>query len=175
MQNNRVVVFLSGLMLLSSMLLLSACATGRGSGGEISVGIEAGKNLNTYDRKPHTLVMTIYQLTETESFKDLLRDPESVPVLLEGKQFDGSVLAHHRLVVQPGDKEIKTFGKESDVRYIGVVAGFFDQRPNKFVKIISLEKRRKANFFWASGGKGPDIALLLGANEVVDKYAETDK
>lgn len=138
----------------------------------ISVNVDAGKDLNSFNREPHTLIVVVYQLSERGTFNAMLEDPAGVSTLLEGGTFDKIVLAKNKLVIQPGDKKSILIDRVGGVQYLGVVAGYFVQQPGSIGRLVPFERQPKMLYFWRYFQTDPSetrLHLMLGRDGIVGK------
>ncbi|MEK6750401.1 MAG: type VI secretion system lipoprotein TssJ [Pseudomonadota bacterium] len=136
----------------------------------ISISVKAEKDLNTFNREPHTLVVVVYQFSEQGTFRAMLEDPAGVATLLEGGIFDKIVLAKNKLVIQPGDKKKYFVDRVVGVRYIGVVAGYYIQQPGSIGRLIPFERKSNMIYFWRLFQSDPSetrLELMLGKDGII--------
>lgn len=134
----------------------------------IAINIAAVPDLNFFNNQSHTLVLAVYELSDPNMFKQMLESSEGVAQLLEGKQFDATVLSRRRAVVQPGETSSFIMDQVEGARYFAVVAGFYAmQGPSNFSRLYAIDL--KGGFFWAGGG-GPQmlVDLRLGRDGFVN-------
>lgn len=126
----------------------------------IQLHIESSPYLNTYNDKPHTLVLCVYQLRDLNAFNFMVEEKRGISKLLDGgKRFDPSVTAIRRLTVQPGNKVDETFDRASGTRHIAVVAGYyFELQRAQVVRVFSIPE--------VCDIKEVNINLILGAREI---------
>jgi type VI secretion system VasD/TssJ family lipoprotein len=132
----------------------------------VVINMQATANLNTFNNQSHTVVLVLYELSNPNIFNQMLEDPDGVVKLLEGTQFDSSVLSRRRLVVQPEEERVFSMDRVEGARYLGVVAGFYSmQGPENFSRLFALGMEQPPSFFWARGEEPHmDIKLRLGAD-----------
>ena len=136
----------------------------------ISVQVQADKELNTFSKEPHTLVVILYQFSEQGTFKAMLEDPAGVATLLEGGNFDKTVLAKNQLVIQPGESKKVLIDRVTGVRYLGVVAGYYIQQPGSIGRLIPFERQSKYIYFWRFFQSDPSetrLILRLGKDAII--------
>ncbi|MDH4273415.1 MAG: type VI secretion system lipoprotein TssJ [Gammaproteobacteria bacterium] len=136
----------------------------------IGINVKAEKDLNTFNREPHTLVVVVYQFSEQGTFRTMLEDPAGVATLLEGGTFDKTVMARNKLVVQPGEKKRVYIDRIAGVRYLGVVAGYYVQQPGSIGRMIPFERQSKLIYFWRWFQTDPSetrLELMLGRDGIV--------
>jgi type VI secretion system VasD/TssJ family lipoprotein len=91
----------------------------------IRVNLTADRDLNYYDRGPHTVVVWVYQLSNPNKFNQLADDQQGLTKLLEGGQFDPSVGDYKREFVQPGRSLTMTLDRAEGAKYVGLVVGYY--------------------------------------------------
>lgn len=136
----------------------------------VAVNLAAAPDLNSTNNQPHTVLVLLYQLADPNMFKQLLETQEGVGRLLEGKAFDGSVVSRRQLVVQPGEVKPVKMDRVQGARYLGVVAGFYNQQAQNFSRLYPIPTRIERSLF----GKEKscyslplEIALRLGSDGFV--------
>lgn len=92
----------------------------------INLNYKADDKLNLYGDKPHTMIMCIYQLTEPNAFNNLRKDQDGLVKLLECSRFDKSVASNNKIFVYPGDEDSVILDRGENVKYFGVVAGYYN-------------------------------------------------
>ncbi|MDH5231929.1 MAG: type VI secretion lipoprotein TssJ [Gammaproteobacteria bacterium] len=130
---------------------------------------EAGENLNTFNRRPHTLVLTAYQLSDPNVFNQLLEDPEGISKLLEGDSFDSSVLSRRKVVVKPNEQQKLYLDRAAGAQYIGLVTGYFTQDVRAMSRLVPVTLRERNRFFWRKKDKDPAdtiVQLTLGSSKI---------
>ncbi len=123
------------------------------------VDIKATADVNWFYKQPHTIALVFYQLSEPNIFNQMLEDPEGVSVLLEGQSFDASVKSRRKLVIQPGESRVLTMDRAADVRYVGVVAGFYNRREGNFSRLYPAKLWK---FIVWAGPRKTKLTLRLG-------------
>jgi len=123
-----------GVLALSLVLPLSACPPALQvkpgtdwsfEPNAIRVNLTADRDLNYYDRGPHTVVVWVYQLSNPNKFNQLADDQQGLIKLLEGGQFDPSVGDFKREFVQPGRSVTMTLDRAEGAKYVGLVVGYY--------------------------------------------------
>lgn len=161
---------LGGFGLLCAVVLLAACAGKKGVPpyvkDAISIQITAAPDLNYFNNQPHTLVLVVYELSDPNVYKQMLESSDGVVQLLEGKQFDSTVLSRRRATVQPGENTSFVMDQVEGARYVAVVAGFYSmQGQSNFSRLYPIEL--KGGHFWSSGGPQMLIDLRLGRDGIM--------
>ena len=160
-----------GLGLFCAAVLLAGCAS-KGKGlppyvkDAIGIKVIAAPDLNFFNNQSHTLVLVVYELSDPNVFKQMLESSEGVVQLLEGKQFDSTVLSRRRATVQPGEDTSFVMDQVEGARYVAVVAGFYSmQGSSNFSRLYPIEL--KGGFFWSGGGPQMLIDLRLGRDGIM--------
>lgn len=159
-----------GLGWLFAAVLLAGCAS---KGKEmppyvkdaIGIKITAAPDLNFFNNQSHTLVLAVYELSDPNIYKQMLESSEGVVQLLEGKQFDATVLSRRRATVQPGENTSFVMDQVEGARYVAVVAGFYSmQGQSNFSRLYPIEL--KGGHFWSGEGPQMLIDLRLGRDGI---------
>ena len=91
----------------------------------IMIELMAGNDLNFYANEAHTLVLGIYQLSDSKAFVKLIGNrPQMIKSLETGTGGEG-VLQLDRYVVSPGRRTTITLDRVQDARFLGVFAGYY--------------------------------------------------
>lgn len=115
----------------------------------ITVSLTATADLNRFNNQPHTVVVVFYQLSDPNIFNQMLESADGVGRLLEGKSFDASVLSRRTIVVQPSDVKELRLDRVEGTRYLGVIAGFYEQQPEGFYRLFPVPTRKTHSLFGA--------------------------
>lgn len=111
----------------------------------VHIQYNADKMLNFFNDKPHTLVLTIFQLTRIDAFNVQVNTEEGLRRLLRAERFDPSVVGINRMIIQPSDSSKVVFDRVENARWIGIVTGYYDMVPgqvNQTFKIpVIIEKK----------------------------------
>jgi len=82
--------------------------------------------LNIYDNESHTLVLGIYQLSETQSFYKLLADKPQISKDLLTGQTGKQVVQFDRYVLAPGKATVLKLDRAQGAKFVGMIAGYYD-------------------------------------------------
>lgn len=161
---------LNRMLLLAVVALLAACAGGKEVPpyvkDAIEVKVAAAPDLNFFNNQSHTVVLAVYELADPNMFKQMLASSDGVVQLLEGKQFDGSVLSRRREIIQPGENKSMVMDQVEGARYVAIVAGFYSmQGATNFSRLMPIDL--KGDYFWSSGPRML-IDLRLGRDGIVN-------
>lgn len=104
----------------------------------IQIQYRADANLNTYQDKPHTLAFVVYQVADINPFNNLVKDATGLTTLLKGEKFDPSVMAVDRFFIEPGDTNYLDIDRYENVKWVGIVAGYFDLTPGQVTRIYEM-------------------------------------
>lgn len=110
--------------------------------------VAAGRDLNTFNRQPHTLVLVFYQLSQATVFGQLAETPEGRMKLLEGEAFDPSVLSRRRAVVQPGEGQSFVMDRIEGARYAAVIGGFYSAAGQGAARVVPIVPRKSGMLLW---------------------------
>lgn len=135
-------------------LLLASCAggssSGRGAGGGAASGayeyekdaiilhLKGDPKLNLFEKRPHTLLVCVYQLRDPNALNQVLQDAEDVTKLLECGRFDPSIVNTKKIILQPGKEITEALDRAEGARYIGIVAGYFNLDKQRASRIIPV-------------------------------------
>jgi type VI secretion system VasD/TssJ family lipoprotein len=94
----------------------------------VMIELVSSNDLNFYANEPHTLVMGVYQLSDSKTFMKMLTNvPQMMKGLETGKTEDG-VLSLERYVVSPGRRTTMKIDRVQDARFIGIFAAYYQNR-----------------------------------------------
>ncbi len=131
----------------------------------IRIKITAASDLNFFNNQSHTLVLAVYELSDPNVYKQMLESSDGVVQLLEGKQFDASVLARRRATVQPDENTSFIMDQVEGARYVAIVAGFYSmQGQSNFSRLYPITLT--GGYFWSAGGPQMLIDLRLGRDGI---------
>ena len=117
-------------------------------GDVISVTLTGSKDLNTFNNQPHTLVLVLYQLSQSGVFSQFLETPEGKAKLLAGDSFDATVLARRRLVLQPGEAQQVILDRVDGAKYLGAVAGYYNEQPKDVSRVLPVARETTGMLSW---------------------------
>lgn len=104
----------------------------------IKVRFRADVLLNLYEGAPHTLHVCVYQLRDPNAFNQFSEDEEGLYKLLECSGFDGSVISHKRLSIQPGQDATFVVDRAEGAKYVGIVAGYYVLKKGSMVRLFDV-------------------------------------
>ena len=90
----------------------------------IEIHYRADPGLNLFNGRPHTLVLVIYQLSDSAQFQEKTMSADGLRDLLTSKRFDQSVVGIHNMIVQPGGEQNVSLDRAEHAQWIGIVAGY---------------------------------------------------
>ena len=159
-------------------LLLASCAGGSSSGGGAGGGAASGAyeyekdaitlhlkgdpNLNLFEKRPHTLLVCVYQLRDPNALNQVLQDAEDVSKLLECGRFDPSIVNTKKFILQPGKEITESLDRAEGARYIGIVAGYYNLDKQRASRIIPVPV---GGMFGKKAAK-MDLDVFLGPDEI---------
>ncbi|MDR3669946.1 MAG: type VI secretion lipoprotein TssJ [Holophaga sp.] len=104
----------------------------------LSLSLQADPELNPFERTPHALLAVLYQLSATNAFNTLAKDPAGLRTLLQGLPFDPSVASADKLFLQPGERRTLPLDRAQNGRWLAVVAGYYGLAPGAVTRILEL-------------------------------------
>ncbi len=87
--------------------------------------ITAATDLNLYQNRPHTLLLTVFQMADSAAFHKLVADPQQLSRALETGQAGSGFVLVSRYVVAPGRRTLLALDRAQQGRYVGIVAGYY--------------------------------------------------
>ncbi|MCR4310541.1 MAG: type VI secretion system lipoprotein TssJ [Deltaproteobacteria bacterium] len=159
-------------------LLLASCAGGSSSGGGAGGGAASGVyqyekdaitlhlkgdvKLNLFEKRPHTLLVCVYQLRDPNALNQILQDAEDVSKLLECGRFDPSIVNAKKFILQPGKEITEALDRAEGARYIGIVAGYYNLDKQRASRILPVPV---GGTFGKKASK-MDLDVFLGPDEI---------
>lgn len=138
----------------------------------VKVRLRADALLNLYDGVPHTLHICVYQLKDPNAFNQLSEDEEGLYKLLECSGFDGSVISHKRLSIQPGQDATFVLDRAEGAKYVALVAGYYVLRKDSMVRLfeapVVVRKKSFLSLTKVSIVEPLSIDLGLGPQQIRD-------
>lgn len=106
----------------------------------IVVRVKAAEQLNLYMGQPHTLTLKVIQLTNPAIVSELRQSPFGLSDLMatKGKELSSSIVREDTLAISPGSDKTLVLDREQGVRYIALIAGYFEMESDKSVRIIPI-------------------------------------
>jgi len=158
-------------------LLLASCAGGSSSGGAgggagsgayeyekdaITLHLKGDPKLNLFERRPHTLLVCVYQLRDPNALNQVLQDADDVSKLLECGRFDPSILNTKKYILQPGKEITEALDRAEGARYIGIVAGYFNLDKQRASRIIPVP----VSGLFGKKAARMNLEVFLGPDEI---------
>ncbi len=102
--------------------------------------VKAVEQLNLYMGQPHTLSLKVIQLTNPAIVSELRESPFGLSDLMaaKGKELSASIVREDTLAVGPGSTKTLVLAREQGVRYLALVAGYFEMESKKSVRIVPI-------------------------------------
>lgn len=102
--------------------------------------VKATDQLNLYMGQPHTLSLKVIQLTNPAIVSELRESPFGLSDLMaaKGKELSASIVREDTLAIDPGSNRTLVLAREQGVRYLALVAGYFEMEGKKSVRIVPI-------------------------------------
>lgn len=134
--------------------------------------IDASSRLNEYQNAPHTLLLTIFQTADAQAFRNLASDPERLRAALAAGASATGIVQITRYVVAPGARVALSIDRAQQVRYVGIIAGYYDIDDQRAARLYDVPlKVNKRGWFSRSYHAAPqtlELKLRLGAQGITD-------
>lgn len=158
-------------------ILLASCAGGSSSGGgaggaasgvygyekdAISLRLKGDPNLNLFEKRPHTLLVCVYQLRDPNALNQVLQDAEDVSKLLECGRFDPSIVNAKKFILQPGKEIAEALDRAEGARYIGIVAGYYNLDKQRASRIVPVP----VSGLFGKKASRMNLEVFLGPDEI---------
>ncbi len=143
----------------------------------IRIQYSADKLLNMYENEPHTLIMAVYQLDNINAFNELVKNRDGLEKLLQVQRFDASAVGADKIIVQPGKEKTVVLSRVENVRWIGIVAGYYSMEAGQVSRLYNIplitETKGVYGFRTTETRAGQvTIKLFLGPNALHDREVE---
>lgn len=178
---------------LVALALLQACAAANSAMGgntakqaRAEVSWDAGKDgvlleittasdLNVYQNRPHTLLLTVFQMADAAAFHKLVADPQQLSRALESGQGGPGFVTVTRYVVAPGRRTLLALDRAQQGRYVGIVAGYYQLDAEGTARLFEVplavsSKGWISNTYTAEPAQLA-IALQLGAQGITGAHS----
>ena len=99
---------------------------------------QADPQLNLYEGKRHTLLLAVYQLSDTGAFTSLAKDSDGLAKLLQVERFDPSVVAMERYILQPGELRTIEIYRAENAKWVGLAAGYYGMSPEHSTRLFEI-------------------------------------
>lgn len=169
-------------LLLGLSFLLSACSWGpvvtippewQYEKEAVTLHVQADRNLNTFQRSSHALLLCVYHLRDLNAFNQLMSENDGLTRLLECSRFDPAVVLARQMVIQPGQELTETMDRPEGVRFVNVAAGYYNLKKDDVVRSFPVplnQEKRRGNLIQTA--KKLEINLRLGPKAVEDVPAD---
>lgn len=165
------------ILIAGALLFLAACAAKQLPPPQwtyekdaIRMHIKADDKLNLDEGEAHTLLLCAYQLSDPNTFNQLVNDQDGLYQLLECSLFGDGATAAKRMIIQPGQNINMTLDRAEGARYVAVVAGYYILEKERIVKMVEVpEYVDKKGFVKKSKTRKPapfNIDLILGPQQI---------
>jgi type VI secretion system VasD/TssJ family lipoprotein len=137
----------------------------------VLIEITSATDLNLYQNLPHTLLLTVFQMTDAAAFQKLVADPQQLSRALGSGQAGAGFVQLNRYVVSPGRRTLLALDRVQQSRYVGLVAGYYqlDAQANSRLFEVPLAVSSKGWFSSTYTAEPVPLAIRmqLGAQGIV--------
>lgn len=116
----------------------------KGQKQAISLHIESGKSLNSFDNAPNALLMKVFQLNNPRDFLKAAESSSGLRRLLTAEQIDSAYIAKERLLILPGKVQKLTLDRVDGARYVGIVLGYSNLEQAQIFRLIPIVTLNKS-------------------------------
>lgn len=129
-----------------TLFLLSSCATTspppapdyRFAKDAIKIRIQSDPQLNMKDKRPHTLLVCVYQVKDKSIFDQFSSSEDGIYRLLDCEPFNDTVTATKRLIIQPSQDMTLVMDRMDKTKSLGIAAGYFKLDKNKMTRLFDI-------------------------------------
>jgi type VI secretion system VasD/TssJ family lipoprotein len=104
----------------------------------VRLNLKSDPKLNLDRGVPHTLVLSIYQLRDPNTFNRLSDNTDGIYQLLKGEVFDNSAASAKRIIVHPGQDSTVLLDRAEGAKYVGVAAGYYNLDKNRMIRLYEI-------------------------------------
>ncbi len=104
----------------------------------ITFEINAPADLNERSGRPHAISLSIFQLSDPNTFSGLSATREGATELMNKGKIDDTIVDFKRLTVQPSEKKAILISRAKDARHIGVISGYYRINPQQDVYLFPV-------------------------------------
>jgi len=139
----------------------------------ISLAYTSDSLLNSYDGRPHALLLVIYQLDGLNGFTSLTQDQTGLLSLLSGRVFDKSVMSVERRSIEPGRTDTLIIARPENAEWVGIAAGYNTLDPKLSTRYFKIPvKFKKTGLPVVSKTKGfaekLELSLIFSPTSIQD-------
>ncbi|MCK4694942.1 MAG: type VI secretion lipoprotein TssJ [Candidatus Cloacimonetes bacterium] len=138
----------------------------------IQVEVIADSLLNSFENKPHTLKLVIYQLSDINTFNKQKKTEAGLEKLLLSEPFDPSITAVDHFFIQPGENSLFFLNRAENTKWVAFVAGYFNLVPIEVTEILKIPLQiKKKGFFIRTRYekiKELNLEIRLGENRILE-------
>ncbi|MEZ8082865.1 type VI secretion system lipoprotein TssJ [Enterovibrio norvegicus] len=134
----------------------------------VSYHIQADERLNVNNDAPTSLMLCVYQLTDSAEFVQFSQSEQGVRQLLECERFGPSVAFYQRLYLQPGLTLSDVMDRHEAVRFLAVVAGYWNLDTKNVTQLYAFptDYTTTGSLLWETDHYRPGkLAVRLKAGE----------
>ena len=108
------------------------------AGIDIKYAAESG--LNSYDERPHSVMMVIYQLNSINGFHQLATARSGAAKLLSATKFDTTVLGVDSKFIFPNESGEFKIDRLENTQWVGVIVGYYQGKAVNITKEFEVPK-----------------------------------
>jgi len=180
---------LTGLALLASVLICSACSMLGGNtrkdalaqtswafaNDAVIIETRAEPSLNQYAGEAHTLLLGIYQMSDAESFRQLTADPAALAAAMASGRAGDAFLQFSRYVVTPGQCSMLVLDRAQKAKFVGVTAGYYQMSATGSARLLEVPLITTSKGWFINTyttAPGPLVVRMnFGAEAILDSEA----
>ena len=91
----------------------------------IQIELDSDPDLNEFFSQAHTAVLGVFQVADSKTFVELLKDADKLKQILASGNAGSDVLQLDRFVVSPDRHVVLTLDRVQDTHYVGLVVGYY--------------------------------------------------
>jgi predicted component of type VI protein secretion system len=101
--------------------------------------LSAGKDLNTFSQRSHTLAVKVIQLSDVSGLKTLLQTTDGISIVLsQATEMIPNAVYSDFITLAPKQVQTLIAARQQDVKFVAIVSGFAELNVLKSVKIITI-------------------------------------
>lgn len=136
----------------------------------IEINFKASTGLNFYDDEPHSLVVSVYQLSDPNKFSSYLTSREKLNEIMDTYRFDPSVTSFDQIFLQPGQQITVRLDRSENSRYVAIVAGYYQSDPDQSTRLFEIPVRITPGSNQALAVPGKLFVNIFAGDTMIQQY-----
>lgn len=147
--------------------------------GSIKLHYTADRLLNRVGEKPHTLLLTVHQMSDPNVFNKLTQYEGGLRKLLEGRSVDPAITAVQKYFVEPGESKTIVLDRAENTKWVGLAAGYYSLDAGKATRVFEIPVAVTSKGFISKEKVAQipplELYLVFGPDSIQEKKADTQE